>query len=564
MNLVLGFYSQLTLPATSQVYDQLYDRALAPILQSLYKNPSQKIILSLGGPALEWIENRHPELMAFIGKMAKAKQIEMLANSFYGTSLALLPPSDRLNAVETSITFLRQRFGVRPKGFWAFDQIWISSMVGPLSQCSLDYLIISNYDQVNSLKLKKPCFYMNELGKILNVLCFDQDYSDIVDKGFEAQWSSLALSLEAEKLKSKDEDCCIMLNLDKLCNRDGAALGFFEFITSSFTRRGYAFRLPSELCQGIDDRDFLYSSTYGSDYVSFFRTPFQAIASNPLSNRLYGRLAIIRDALKLCKADKAVKKDLELQVFKASSSQGLLKCLSMASEAQALSCQLCALEESLMHNGSVDSIAMDMDMDKRKELYFFSKSFNLIIDSKGASLSSLYLRESRVSLIGVSLRNMFCDTFVMKSSSFAFCSKAFSLDDEQWYTCLDSQRSGLEIGKSYRIKSNTIALNYRITNTTGKEIEASWQIFCPMYLESRFKMSSEPTFIFRDKIRKDGKYLSLSSTSRPFMVSCQEEWSDKVNPYTRGLEYYCTQVKLIFDLKLSAKETINETITLKI
>ncbi len=166
--IILGMYSEKPLGTHREDFEYILLHCYKPVLSFLYANEHVKVALYLSAAVFEWLEDRYPEINMLIHDMVKRKQLEILAGGFYDPILTFLPLKDRTQQVELSVTYLRKRFGKRPKTIWLTDQVWNPNLITTFSNCGIQNVLLNTGNAVNRDRLQDP-FSMQELGKSVNI-----------------------------------------------------------------------------------------------------------------------------------------------------------------------------------------------------------------------------------------------------------------------------------------------------------------------------------------------------------------------------------------------------------
>lgn len=146
---VFGTYNGLPAGSTDVEFEQAYERSYKPFLTTLYRYPSISGTLYYSGVLLEWLHDHHPEFLMLVNDMVKRSQVELLGGAFYEPILPLIPSSDRTSQIELLTTYLRKRFGKRPRGVWLPEHVWEPSLPASLKYCGMEYTFLdeSTFDE---------------------------------------------------------------------------------------------------------------------------------------------------------------------------------------------------------------------------------------------------------------------------------------------------------------------------------------------------------------------------------------------------------------------------------
>ncbi len=142
IELVFGTYNCLPYGTTDVEFENAYQSSYKPFLTALYKFPGFAATVHYSGILLSWLQKRHPEFLMLLNDMVKRGQIELLGGAYYEPILPLIPSTDRSGQIELLTTYLRKRFGKRPRGFWVPELVWEPSLPSNLNNCGMEYTFL--------------------------------------------------------------------------------------------------------------------------------------------------------------------------------------------------------------------------------------------------------------------------------------------------------------------------------------------------------------------------------------------------------------------------------------
>ena len=149
MQYILGAYSQLPFGASREEFETLVARQLKPLLTMVYRNSELKLLFRLSITEFDYLEMYHPELNMLINDLCRKGQLEILTSTYYDVVLSLIPSHERSSQIEKTTTYIRKRFSKKPRGLWFYNQVFNPPAVPLVSLSSLDYIVISTYNQIN-------------------------------------------------------------------------------------------------------------------------------------------------------------------------------------------------------------------------------------------------------------------------------------------------------------------------------------------------------------------------------------------------------------------------------
>jgi hypothetical protein len=144
INLIFGTHNNQPVGNFDYIIENVYQRAYKPFLSIINNYTDFPVTLHYSGILLQWLEEHHPEFIMLLVEMTKNKQVELLGGGFYEPVLSMIPNPDKIGQIEHLTTFLRQRFGRRPRGFWVTERVWEPSHAFTLSASGIEYIFLDD------------------------------------------------------------------------------------------------------------------------------------------------------------------------------------------------------------------------------------------------------------------------------------------------------------------------------------------------------------------------------------------------------------------------------------
>ncbi|NLA75942.1 MAG: hypothetical protein GX846_10820 [Deltaproteobacteria bacterium] len=144
LNLVMVLHCHQPVGNFDHVFNMAMDKCYQPLLDILYRHPHIKTGVHFSGPLLEWIEKNRNDYLSLMGEMVKRKQIEMLSGGFFEPLLAGIPSRDAIGQVNMMNTYLDEKFGKQPKGFWLTERVWDPTLPLVLKDSGLSYTVVDD------------------------------------------------------------------------------------------------------------------------------------------------------------------------------------------------------------------------------------------------------------------------------------------------------------------------------------------------------------------------------------------------------------------------------------
>jgi hypothetical protein len=144
IKIIFGTHNSQPVGNFDSVIEGVYQRAYKPFLCILNKHPEFPVTLHYSGALFEWLEEKHPEFLMLLDEMVKRKQVELLGGGYYEPVLSMIPNADKLGQIEHLTTFIRSRFGKRPRGTWVTERVWEPNYASILKNSGIDYFFLDD------------------------------------------------------------------------------------------------------------------------------------------------------------------------------------------------------------------------------------------------------------------------------------------------------------------------------------------------------------------------------------------------------------------------------------
>ena len=481
MQYILGAYSQLPFGASKEEFETLVARQLKPLLTMVYRNSELKLLFRLSITEFDYLEMYHPELNMLINDLCRKGQLEILTSTYYDVVLSLIPSHERPSQIEKTTTYIRKRFSKKPRGLWFYNQIFNPPAVPLVSLSSLDYIVISTYNQINGVKESSKPFYTEEMGKAALVFPTDDRFSRLTSDLYRK-------SITLEKYLNECASCAnatnsaistIMLNLDQLMATEGSV----EVFDVLYKTLGKKCTLPGLFMQDneISRTHYLPNGIYGRDFSIGKATSInQLIYDKPMLARNYGLVNLLREVLRDNKKVIEDRKNLDNLLMKASSS-----CLYFPDECDSPSIRrainrfACEIEGMLARmDASPIPEETDIDFDRTEEYPIIGKANIAYLSRRGAVLSRFVVSQDLADIAMHSGEGLFSDSFVNERGKET---KLFEKTYE--VTPLEKKRSDffatipvtlgkvqINLNKRFKFRQNTVVVEVEIENLSSEKL----------------------------------------------------------------------------------------------
>lgn len=140
----MAFHSHQPIGNFDQVFEEATQKAYDPFLTVLEAHPLIKVSLHYSGCLLDWLRERKPHFIRRIAALVARGSVELLGGGYYEPILPIIPEEDRLGQLARMSRFLKETFGVEPKGAWLAERVWEPSLAKTFSEGGFSYTIMDD------------------------------------------------------------------------------------------------------------------------------------------------------------------------------------------------------------------------------------------------------------------------------------------------------------------------------------------------------------------------------------------------------------------------------------
>ena len=144
LKLLMAVHSHQPVGNFDNVFEEAYQKAYLPFVETLERHPDIKITLHYSGSLIEWLEAHRPDFISRIAALVSRKQAEILSGGYYEPILALLPKEDRINQVKTLNAKINNLFDAVPCGAWLTERVWEPDLASDLNKANIKYTIVDD------------------------------------------------------------------------------------------------------------------------------------------------------------------------------------------------------------------------------------------------------------------------------------------------------------------------------------------------------------------------------------------------------------------------------------
>lgn len=115
-----------------------------PLLRILADYPDITLTLHYTGPLWEWFEKHEPEFFELLSTLKERSQIELMGGGFYEPIISVIPEADAHEQIEYMSVYLKEHFGMRPRGMWCAERIWDPGIPKKIAGSDIEYTLLDD------------------------------------------------------------------------------------------------------------------------------------------------------------------------------------------------------------------------------------------------------------------------------------------------------------------------------------------------------------------------------------------------------------------------------------
>lgn len=144
INFILAIHNHQPVGNFNHIFEDAYQKSYLPFINILERHPSIKIALHYSGPLLDWLIEKHPELLERVKKMVEHRQVEMLTGGYYEPVLSTIPDWDKVGQIKALTKKINGYFNTVPKGMWLSERIWEPGLAKPLAESEVEFSMVDD------------------------------------------------------------------------------------------------------------------------------------------------------------------------------------------------------------------------------------------------------------------------------------------------------------------------------------------------------------------------------------------------------------------------------------
>jgi alpha-amylase/alpha-mannosidase (GH57 family) len=177
INLILGVHNHQPVDNWDHVIEDAYVKCYKPFLDVLENHPKVGMSIHYTGYLLDWLFDKHPELIDQLKRLIQRGQVEMISGAYYEPIIAIIPDADKQGQIEKLTDRVEALTGQRPNGLWLAERVWEPHLVKPIAQAGVKYLFLDD-SHFKAAGLEESELYgrytSEEQGKVVDIFPVDK------------------------------------------------------------------------------------------------------------------------------------------------------------------------------------------------------------------------------------------------------------------------------------------------------------------------------------------------------------------------------------------------------
>lgn len=415
-SLILGTYNHLPDGFPDSEFETVYNYCYRPFLSALNRFPDIQVCMFFSGSLFKKLETRHPEYLLLLEELTARRQVEIIGGGYYSPVFPIIQSSERLGQIELLTTYIRKRFGRRPRGCWLYEYAWEPWLASTLQSAGMDYSFIGagQFRNVLGDKAALGPVITEDQGRTLRIIPTWDTFYDFPQPG---SYLDALETLAAQKNTGKF--LCIMQpgeKLKALWEKSGCETPdlYVEQVFSSLQKKNLEYDISTPL------KYIKATKPAGRAYFpgSASRLFLDAINDSPVKDTsirscitkyaagsaLYSRMHHVYIAIGQLRGDKTRKKSAYEDLWKGQTGDAYWLAptggIARSSIRKSVYNSIMVAELTTRTKESFKSglIRTDIDFDGVNETFYQGTDYNAYLNVKGACIIELDIARSRKNL----------------------------------------------------------------------------------------------------------------------------------------------------------------------
>jgi hypothetical protein len=127
------------------VAEEAYQKSYLPFVGMLERHPKIKITLHYTGILYHFFEQRHPEFIDMLKKLAAEGRVEILSGGFYEPILSVLPDNDKVGQIRMLTDYVRAVLGYDAGGMWLAERVWEPHLPKFIAAAGINHVVVDDF-----------------------------------------------------------------------------------------------------------------------------------------------------------------------------------------------------------------------------------------------------------------------------------------------------------------------------------------------------------------------------------------------------------------------------------
>ncbi len=464
--------------------------------------------------------------------MVSRKQIELLGGGYYDPVFTIIPGADRIGQIEYLTTYLRKRFGRRPRGSWITCGVWEPTLATSMRNSGIEYTFLDEayfpMDGLDGMEKCVPCITEDQ-GKSIMVFPLTSSIGNRIPADTPEKVVEAVLEYSARK---KDHIVSIIMPGSAFSTSRTETAGWLEEFIALIHDRKERIELFQPFRFGKAEtrlKKVYFSGSGGTDggIAGGFRNNLSRLYNSGL---LYSKMIYAHNLVNQMRGDKYRKRTAREEIWKGqnhypyweSGGTGIQRNQTRKAAYSALIEAEKMTREKGIFKPSI--IATDFDMDGLQEFLYQGDDLNVYTHQEGGMIFEIDYLPKLWNYLDVFTENKqktdlyrrgaFIDHFLAKEcgledfisgaytelGDFIYRNYAVMDKDKDRNTLLLSASGKLHVGnqcytlfveKKYAFSASGIAVSIRIVNTGDKRFS------CRFGSETNLSFGGDETDFFQ-------------------------------------------------------------------
>ena len=126
------------------IFKRACDNCYRPFLELLSAYPNLKMTFHISGCLWDYLDKNEPNIIKLLENMVSRHQIEIMGGGYYEPIFTSISEKDRIGQMDLMSKYIKNKFGVIPKGMWLPERVWDLGLVKSIREVGLRYLILDD------------------------------------------------------------------------------------------------------------------------------------------------------------------------------------------------------------------------------------------------------------------------------------------------------------------------------------------------------------------------------------------------------------------------------------